>query len=246
MAEMQEAMTAIKDSSAGISQIIKTIDEIAFQTNILALNAAVEAARAGEAGAGFAIVADEVRSLAQRSANSAKETSAKIEGALRSSEQGALYSAKVAESLGEIVAQAAEMNTIVAGIATATNEQKNGIHQLSLAVSDMDKVTQSNASGAEETAAAAEELNAHADMLQDTVQDLVSLVQKSSERSAIAAKGHHAVMGIGATEPEAAHERHALPRMEPKGSFLPHNESKAHEAKAKKLLAAAHKPLKTH
>src|SRR5258708_3590799 len=106
MDEMRHAMDAIKASSDEIAKIIKTIDEIAFQTNILALNAAVEAARAGEAGAGFAVVAEEVRNLAQRSATSARETAAKIEDAIQRSKHGAQISDHVARSLGEIVEKA--------------------------------------------------------------------------------------------------------------------------------------------
>jgi methyl-accepting chemotaxis protein len=185
MREMQKAMDAIKESSAGISQIIKTIDEIAFQTNILALNAAVEAARAGEAGAGFAVVAGEVRNLAQRSAESAKETSAKIEGAIRNSDHGVMISGKVAESLGGIVEKARKMNTLVTEIATASAEQDKGIGQLTTAVQQMDKVTQANASNAEETASASEELNAHADTLKETVVDLVALVRSDVSRRSV-------------------------------------------------------------
>jgi methyl-accepting chemotaxis protein len=177
MKEMQKAMDAIKESSAGISQIIKTIDEIAFQTNILALNAAVEAARAGEAGAGFAVVAEEVRNLAQRSAESAKETSGKIEGAIHNSERGVMISGKVAESLTTIVEKARTMNSLVAEIANSSSEQDKGIGQLTTAVQEMDKVTQSNASSAEETASASEELNSHADILKETVLDLKKLVE---------------------------------------------------------------------
>ncbi len=184
MREMKNAMDAIKESSSGISQIIKTIDEIAFQTNILALNAAVEAARAGEAGAGFAVVAEEVRNLAQRSANSAKETSVKIEGAIRNSDRGVAISAKVSESLDVIVHKARGMNQLVAEIATASQEQDKGIGQLTTAVTEMDKVTQSNASNAEETASAAEELNSHADSLKETVADLVRLVRKDTAAGA--------------------------------------------------------------
>ena len=202
MREMEQAMDAIKDSSAGISQIIKTIDEIAFQTNILALNAAVEAARAGEAGAVFAIVAEEVRNLAQRSANSAKETSSKIEGALRSSERGVQISAKVAGSLGGIVGKARDMNAIVSEIATATDEQNKGIRELSEAVTQMDKVTQGNASSAEETAAASQELNGNAASLNDTVHELMSLVQKSVESANQAASRQHSLIGLGEPEPE--------------------------------------------
>ncbi|HNX03984.1 MAG TPA: methyl-accepting chemotaxis protein [Opitutales bacterium] len=213
MHQMQTAMDAIKESSAGISQIIKTIDEIAFQTNILALNAAVEAARAGEAGAGFAIVADEVRSLAQRSAKSAKETSAKIEGAVRNSEQGVQISSKVATSLGSILDKARTMNSLVGEIAQATEEQNRGIAELSKAVTQIDQITQSSASNAEETAAASEELNANADSLQDTVTELLSLVQKSVESSAGAAGSTHRLVGIGpAQQPQRLPSAPAAPR----------------------------------
>ncbi|MBN2068341.1 MAG: hypothetical protein JW739_01770 [Opitutales bacterium] len=187
MQQMQAAMDAIKESSTGISQIIKTIDEIAFQTNILALNAAVEAARAGEAGAGFAVVAEEVRSLAKRSADSAKETSVKIEGAIRNSDQGVNISAKVSQSLQAIVDKARSMNSLVAEIAGASQEQDRGIGQLTIAVAEIDKVTQSNASNAEETASASEELSSHAAMLKETVAQLVTLVRRSGKKTASSA-----------------------------------------------------------
>jgi methyl-accepting chemotaxis protein len=176
MAEMRQAMDAIKTSSSDIAKIIKTIDEIAFQTNILALNAAVEAARAGEAGAGFAVVAEEVRALAQRSADSAKETASKIEVAIQNGEHGVRISAKVAESLDVIVAKARQVDEIVAEITTASNEQSQGIGQINSAVSEMDRVTQSNAAGSEETAAAAEQLSAQSAALKDSVEDLRLLV----------------------------------------------------------------------
>lgn len=176
MAEMIGAMESIKTSSADIAKIIKSIDEIAFQTNILALNAAVEAARAGEAGMGFAVVAEEVRALAQRSANAAKETASKIEVAIRNSEQGALISDKVASSLKVIAEKAGGLDAIITEIATASSEQAQGITQINSAVMQMDKVTQSNASGAEETAAAAEELNAQAATLRESVDGLRRLV----------------------------------------------------------------------
>lgn len=180
MKNMQMAMNSIKESSSGISQIIKTIDEIAFQTNILALNAAVEAARAGEAGAGFAVVAEEVRNLAQRSANSAKETSVKIEEAIKNSNNGVAISSRVATSLNAILDKTRSMNELVSEISTASQEQDNGITQLSTAVTEMDKVTQSNASSAEETASAAEELSAHATTLKETVMSLIRLVSNDA------------------------------------------------------------------
>ena len=166
---MTAAMDGIKASSAEISKIIKTIDEIAFQTNILALNAAVEAARAGEAGAGFAVVADEVRALAQRSATAARETTQKIEQALRKSDEGAAISSEVSVMLGTIVGQVRNMDTLVAEIATASGEQSQGIEQVTRAITDMDKVTQSNAASAEESASAASELSSQSAQLRVAV-----------------------------------------------------------------------------
>ena len=183
MQEMKQAMDAIKSSSDDIAKIIKTIDEIAFQTNILALNAAVEAARAGEAGAGFAVVADEVRNLAQRSAQSAKETATKIEEAITKSEHGVRISDKVAQSLNAIAEKTRKVDSIVAEIATASNEQNQGVSQVNLAIGQMDKVTQSNASSAEETASAAEELNAQAISLKEAVAELSKLVGNSASKS---------------------------------------------------------------
>jgi methyl-accepting chemotaxis protein len=176
MDAMTTAMGAIKASSDDIAKIIKTIDEIAFQTNILALNAAVEAARAGEAGMGFAVVADEVRNLAQRSAVAAKETAAKIEGAISRSAQGVQISNKVAQTLNDIVTKARQVDELAAEVAGASREQTQGITQINVAVGQMDKVTQSNAASAEESAAAAQELNAQAVVLKKSVNDLLRLV----------------------------------------------------------------------
>ena len=173
---MNTAMGAIKISSDEIAKIIKTIDEIAFQTNILALNAAVEAARAGEAGMGFAVVADEVRNLAQRSAQAAKETAEKIEGAIAKTAQGVTISAQVAEGLTEILAKVRQVDELVAEVASASLEQSQGIEQVNTAVTQMDKVTQSNAASAEESASASEELKAQADTLKAAVQELMTLV----------------------------------------------------------------------
>jgi methyl-accepting chemotaxis protein len=173
MEEMKQAMDAIKVSSAGISKIIRTIDEIAFQTNILALNAAVEAARAGEAGMGFAVVAEEVRSLAQRSAASARETAAKIEDSVGKSEDGARICRKVEHSLGEIVSKARQVDTLVAAIAQGSMEQTHSLTEVNSAITQMDAVTQSNAAKAEESAAAAEELNAQAAQQKQSLLQLV-------------------------------------------------------------------------
>ena len=176
MVEMEAAMNDIRASSAEVSKIMKDIDEIAFQTNILALNAAVEAARAGAAGLGFAVVADEVRNLAQRSAKSAKETAAKIEAAMDKSERGVQISSRVAANFTQIASKTREVDQFVAEIALASTEQAQGVQQVALAVSHMDKVTQSNAANAEETASASEELKSQAAAVCQTVAELQQLV----------------------------------------------------------------------
>jgi len=176
MQGMSAAMAAIKASSDDIANIIKTIDAIAFQTNILALNAAIEAARAGEAGAGFAVVADEVRNLAQRSATAAKETAAKIEGAITKSGQAVEISSKVAQTLYEIVTKVREVDELVADVSSSSREQTQGITQINAAVGLIDHFTQKNAANAEESAAAAEELNAQAESMQESIGRLLKLV----------------------------------------------------------------------
>ena len=187
MEQMKQSMSAIKTSSDDVAKIVKNIDEIAFQTNILALNAAVEAARAGEAGAGFAVVADEVRNLAQRSAKAAKETAEKIEDAINKSNQGVQVSAKVAESLQQIITKARSVDDLVGEIAAASKEQASGISQVNTAVTQMDKVTQSNAATAEESAAAAEELSAQAETLQLNVGTLQQLVGGATSPASVPA-----------------------------------------------------------
>ena len=176
MEVMKQAMDAITLSASNIAKIVKSIDEIAFQTNILALNAAVEAARAGEAGAGFAVVAEEVRALAQRSAQAAKETAERIEDSVRKSEHGVQISGQVAQHFAVIGEKARQVDTLIAEIATASHEQTHGIEQVNTAVSRMDKITQSNAAAAAESAAAADALTAQAVELTAEIGQLLAMV----------------------------------------------------------------------
>jgi methyl-accepting chemotaxis protein/methyl-accepting chemotaxis protein-1 (serine sensor receptor) len=174
--DMVSSMTSIKDSSHRVSKIIKTIDEIAFQTNILALNAAVEAARAGEAGMGFAVVADEVRSLAQRSAQAAKDTAALIEAALASSNEGSDKVGQVAHGFGAITASVTEVKALVDEVSGASKQQALGIEQVTQAIRQMERVTQTTAATAEESAAACEQLNTQADVTMQVVARLETMV----------------------------------------------------------------------
>lgn len=177
MAEMKAAMGDIQESSGNIAKIIKVIDEIAFQTNLLALNAAVEAARAGEAGTGFAVVAEEVRNLALRSANAAKETAGKIEDSVQRSQRGVQVSVKVDLALQDVLKQVNQMDELLGQVARASNEQRQGVDQVNIAVGQMSSVTQANAATSEETAAAATELDAQANALREATGRLLSLVQ---------------------------------------------------------------------
>ena len=188
MAAMRTAMADIKTSSGEIAKIIKTIDEIAFQTNILALNAAVEAARAGEAGAGFAVVAGEVRSLAQRSAQAARETAEKVADASAKSEQGAAISAQVSTSLEGIVERIRQLDEMLGGIAQSSREQSEGIGQLNQAMSGIDQITQSNATLAEKSASSAEQLKGQSAEVRAAIADLLLMVHGSVRSAAPAAK----------------------------------------------------------
>jgi methyl-accepting chemotaxis protein len=163
------AMDAINQSSAKINEIIGVVDEIAFQTNLLALNAAVEAARAGEQGRGFAVVATEVRNLAKRSADAAKEIKVLIRESVAKSMDGNKVAAHAGETIQEVVANVQRVTALVAEIANATQEQSTGLVEINKAVVQMDEVTQQNAALVEEAAAAAESLDAQAHALGEVV-----------------------------------------------------------------------------
>ena len=169
MQQMKAAMENINEKSGEISKIIKTIDDIAFQTNILALNAAIEAARAGVAGKGFAVVADEVGNLAQKSANAAKDTTMLIEETLQAVEQGTVLADSTAESLQRVVSGTGKVTDLVNRIAEASVEQSRAVEQVSVGIDQISSVVQSNTATAEESAAASEELSGQAHILSDLV-----------------------------------------------------------------------------
>jgi methyl-accepting chemotaxis protein len=176
MNEMMNSIQEIKKSSDQIAKIIKVIDDIAFQTNILALNAAIEAARAGEAGAGFAVVAEEVRNLAGRSAQAAKDTAAIIESNIELSGKGVSVAEKVREALTEITVQAKKVNELMAEISAASQEQAQGVSQVTKAMTQMETVTQRNAVNAEESASISEELSSQAESMKRTIQKVSQII----------------------------------------------------------------------
>jgi methyl-accepting chemotaxis protein len=169
MQRLSEAMDRIKSSADETAKIVKTIDDIAFQTNLLALNAAVEAARAGESGKGFAVVAEEVRNLAMRSANAAKNTAHMLEDSARNAGDGVTINQEVLKNLKEINDQINKVSQVMQEISIASDEQLSGAQQISSAVGRASSVTQQNAATAQESAASAHELNAQAEVMQDLV-----------------------------------------------------------------------------
>ncbi len=176
MQTLSRAMQEIRQASDDIARIVTTIDQIAFQTNILALNAAVEAARAGEAGMGFSVVAEEVRSLAQRSASSARETAARIGDAVEKTRAGVELVNKVSTGLERIVSTNRQLDGLAIEVATASAEQRRGVEVLRTTTVEIDKATQANAHTAQETAADARDLRDHADQLAQAVLTLQELV----------------------------------------------------------------------
>jgi methyl-accepting chemotaxis protein len=169
MGELATAVEGIKSAADKTARIVKTIDEIAFQTNLLALNAAVEAARAGDAGKGFAVVAEEVRNLAMRSAEAAKNTASLIEESVKSSDLGVRLNAEVSAHFDGISGKVRQVVEVMGEIAAASEHQSRGVAQINSAVDEMSRVTQHNAATTEQSAAAAEELSAQSSSVQERI-----------------------------------------------------------------------------
>jgi methyl-accepting chemotaxis protein/methyl-accepting chemotaxis protein-1 (serine sensor receptor) len=203
---MVVAMNDLTESSGKISKIIRVIDEIAFQTNILALNAAVEAARAGEAGMGFAVVAEEVRNLAQRSAKAAKDTADLIEDSIAKTSSSKHKVDQVAVTMRAITEESGRIKILIDGVSQGSEEQSRGIEQIGKAITQIEKVTQNAAANSEESAAAAEELSAQSDTLRELILQLRMMVTTDDNAS---------------TSAVASISRPQAPRRETSSSFRP-------------------------
>lgn len=204
VAALQTSMQDIRSSSDDVAKILRAVEEIAFQTNLLALNAAVEAARAGEAGAGFAVVAEEVRALARRSAGAARETAAKTENAIASTQRGRELSVRVGQGLEAIVEHAREVDRLAADVAAASGEQSLGIQQIDKAVSELEQMTQANAAHAEQTSKAAQTLGSEAQELNSAAVELSRIIGRCSVEDT--------ARPAAESEPSAPPVRVAVPR----------------------------------
>lgn len=220
MGEISQAMTEIHDSGQASSQIIKTVEEIAFQTNILALNAAVEAARAGEAGVGFAVVADEVRNLANRSAEAAKNTATMIAGSMARIDQGAILVQKASESFASMVATSDQMGGIVAEIAQASQSQAQDVQHIHQSIALMDKVTQENAAGAGETRALSQRLTERSSVLSEALEEMRLILEGGEKIDQPLHRPGRSAAAIVAPQPHfVVEERLRQPEQPPRAAF---------------------------
>lgn len=196
MSGLTTAIGEISRASEETQKIVKTIDEIAFQTNLLALNAAVEAARAGEAGAGFAVVAEEVRALALKASEAAKNTANLIERTVSKVKDGSQLVQKTNGEFEDVFSTVGKSGALVGEIASASDEQARGIEEVNRAVMEMDKVVQRNAASAEESASASEELGAQAEQMKNFVSNLVNLIGGKGNGKSLARQGGNRERGI--------------------------------------------------
>jgi methyl-accepting chemotaxis protein len=185
MKELTQSMKQISSASEDTGKIIKTIDEIAFQTNLLALNAAVEAARAGDAGAGFAVVANEVRNLAMRAAEAARNTSSLIEETVLKVREGSELATQTNEVFRRVADRAKQAGKLVGGIATASSDQSRAIDQIQRAVIELDRLVQKNAANAEESSTVSEEMYARSEIMKDQAKELSDVIDGNGHRAMI-------------------------------------------------------------